>query len=179
MNAVVQNAVLAIIKTKSKVDNYMEKNGISRDRLTPAEIEEFKAILWAKRNEILGNVTTMEFEALRRDSSDLSNMPTHMADMGTDNYEIDNILGLMNSEMKILLEIDDALSRIENGTYGICEINGELIPKARLEAIPWARYCIKCAGLVEKGLFVAENSFDMGDEFFDESDSNYDDYDNN
>jgi RNA polymerase-binding protein DksA len=172
--------MLTIFKIKGV--NYevkMGKKETNRDRLTPAEIEEFKAMLWEKRNEILGNVSTMEFEALRRDSSGLSNMPTHMADMGTDNYEIDNILGLMDSEMKILVEIDDALSRIENGTYGICEINGEPIPKARLEAIPWARYCIKCAALVEKGLFVAENSFDMGDEFFDESDSSYDDYDNN
>jgi RNA polymerase-binding transcription factor DksA len=157
----------------------MRKNEANEGRLTSAEIEEFKAMLWEKRNEILGNVSTMEFEALRRDSSSLSNMPTHMADMGSDNYEIDNILGLMDSEIKILLEINDALSRIENGTYGICEINGELIPKARLEAIPWARCCITCASLVEKGLFVGENSFDMGDEFFDESSSNYDDYENN
>ena len=144
----------------------MKKKDTNRDRLTPAEIEEFKAILWEKRNEILGNVTTMEFEALRRDRSDLSNMPTHMADTGTNNYEIDNILGLMDSERKILIEIDIALSRIENGTYGICENDGEPIPNARLEAIPWARYCITCAGLIEKGLLVEESPFDKGKEFF-------------
>ena len=132
-------------------------------------------MLWAKRNEILGNVTSLELEALRRDGSDLSNMPAHMADNGTDNYEIDNILGLMDSERKILMEIDIALNRIENGTYGICEMNGETIPKARLKAIPWARYCITCAGLVEKGLLIKEKSFDMGDEFFDELNSGYDD----
>jgi len=153
----------------------MGKKETNRNRLTPAEIEKFKAMLWEKRNEILGNVSTMEFEALRRDSSGLSNMPTHMADMGTDNYEIDNILGLMDSERKILIEIDDALSRIENSTYGICEINGEPIPKARLEAIPWARYCIKCAALVEKGLLVEENHLDMGEEFFSEPIPDYDD----
>ncbi len=157
----------------------MEEKEIGKDGLTPVEIEEFKNMLWAKRNEILGNVTTMEFEALRRDSSGLSNMPTHMADLGTDNYEIDNILGLMDSERKILMEIDIALGRIENGTYGICEINGEPIPKARLEAIPWARYCITCAGLIEKGLIVKESSFDLGDEFFDESNSAYDDDEDN
>jgi DnaK suppressor protein len=176
----VQNAALTVIK--SKVIGYridMGKNDTNRDRLTPVEIEKFKAMLCAKRNEILGNVTSMEFEALRRDMSDLSNMPTHMADFGTDNYEIDNILGLMDSERKILMEIDDALGRIENGTYGICEINGEPIPKARLEAIPWARYCITCAGLIEKGLLVKENSLDMGDEFFDDSNSYYDDNEEN
>jgi len=147
----------------------MGKNNNNKNRLSPAEIKKFKAMLKAKRNEILGNVTTMEFEALRRDRNDLSTMPTHLADMGTDNYEIDNILGLMDSERKILIQIDIALSNIENGTYGICEMNGEMIPKARLEAIPWARYCIACAGLVEKGLLVKETSFDMGEEFFDES----------
>jgi RNA polymerase-binding protein DksA len=154
---------------------YMEKNNTNRDGLSSAEIEEFKNILWEKRNEILGNVTSMEFETFRRDRGDLSNMPTHMADFGTDSYEIDNILGLMDSERKILIEIDEALDRIENGTYGICEINGEPIPKARLEAIPWARYCIKCAGLIEKGLFVDEDSFDMDEEFFDNPMSDYDD----
>ena len=180
MNFVAQNTILKIIRPAAvNYEIYMEKKKIDRDGLTPAEIEEFKAMLWAKRNEILGNVTTMEFEALRRDSSGLSNMPTHMADLGTDNYEIDNILGLMDSERKILMEIDDALGRIENGTYGICEINGEPIPKARLEAIPWARYCITCAGLIEKGLLVKENSLDMGDEFFDDSNSYYDDNEEN
>jgi RNA polymerase-binding protein DksA len=145
----------------------MKKNNTNKDRLSSAEIEEFKNILWEKRNEILGNVTSMEFETLRRDRSDLSIMPTHMADIGTDNYEIDNILGLMDSERKILIEIDEALERIENGKYGICEVNGEPIPKARLEAIPWARYCINCADLLEKGLLVEEDSFDTDEEFFD------------
>ena len=153
----------------------MKKKDTDRDGLSPAQIEKFKAMLWEKRNEILGNVTSMEFEALRRDRSDLSNMPTHMADIGTNNNEIENILGLMDSERKILMEIDIALSRIENGTYGICEMNGEPIPKARLEAIPWARYCVACAGLIEKGLLVKEDSFDMGKEFFYESNSGYDD----
>ena len=155
----------------------MEKNNTNRNGLSSAEIEEFKTILWEKRNEILGNVTSMEFETFRRDRGDLSSMPTHMADIGTDSYEIDNILGLMNSERKILIEIDEALERIENGTYGICEINGEPIPKARLEAIPWARYCITCAGLIEKGLFLEDDSFDTGEDFFYES--NLDDDENN
>ena len=153
----------------------MEKKDTNKNRLSPAQIEEFKAMLWEKRNEILGNVTTMEFEALRRDRSDLSNMPTHMADFGTDNYEIDNILGLMDSERKILIEIDFALNRIENGKYGICDIDGEPIPKVRLEAIPWARYCVACAGLVEKRLFVREDSRDIREDSFGELNSDYDD----
>ncbi|HUV62564.1 MAG TPA: TraR/DksA C4-type zinc finger protein [Sedimentisphaerales bacterium] len=117
----------------------------------------------AKRNEILGNVTSMESEALRRERSDLSNLPIHMADLGTDNYEIENIIGLMSSERKMLSEIDEALGRIAEGTYGICEGNGEPIPKLRLNAIPWARYCVPCATLLEKGILAKreDNGLDM------------------
>ena len=129
----------------------MAKKGTNGQKLTAAEIRKLTATLLAKRNEILGSVNEMTSEALRRDRTDLSNMPLHMADAGSDAYEIDNTLGLMDSERRILSEIDEALGRIENGSYGICEGAGERIPKKRLEAIPWARYCIQCAGLAEKG----------------------------
>ncbi len=119
--------------------------------MTAVEIRKLTVMLLEKRNEILGNVNEMESEALRRDRSDLSNMPLHMADAGSDNYEIDNTLGLMDSERRLLGEIDGALARIENRTYGTCEGAGERIPKKRLQAIPWARYCVKCAALAEKG----------------------------
>jgi len=153
----------------------MEKKDSNLNRLSPAELKKFEALLWAKRNEILGNVTSMEFEALRRERNDLSIMPTHLADMGTNNYEIDNILGLMDSERKILIQIDIALSNIADGTYGICEMNGEMIPKARLEAIPWARYCITCAGLIERGLIAKNNSFHIEEGLLDELNSDRDD----
>jgi RNA polymerase-binding transcription factor DksA len=147
----------------------MKKKEPSKDKLTAAEIREFQRMLLAKRNEILGNVTSMESEALKRDRSDLSNMPIHMADVGTDNYEIENIIGLMSSERKILVEIDDALRRIEEGKYGICEGNGEHIPKARLSAIPWARYCVACATLLEKGLLAEKEEETFDTSYFEES----------
>jgi RNA polymerase-binding transcription factor DksA len=126
---------------KNKITEINMKNKKLNDsKLTPTEIVEFKALLLTKRNEILGNVLSMEEESLRRQRSDLSNMPIHMADAGSDNYEIENTLGLMDSERKLLREIDEALDRIEEGTYGTCEGSGKLIPKARLEAIPWAKY---------------------------------------
>jgi len=130
----------------------MGKKEPKKSKLSAADIKKFEALLLAKRNELLGNVNSMESEALRRERSDLSNLPIHMADLGTDNYEIENIIGLMSSERKMLTEIDDALRRIEEGTYGICEGNGEPIPKPRLNAIPWARFCVPCAALLEKGL---------------------------
>ena len=147
----------------------MEKNETNRNKPTSAELKKFKAMLLAKQAEILGNVTSMETEALQRERSDLSNMPIHMADLGTDSYEIDNIIGLMDSERKILLEIDDALRRIDNGTYGICEGRGEPIPKERLKAIPWARYCVACATLIEKGLLAKKERQEFYGAFPEES----------
>ena len=135
----------------------MEKGRKNKTSLTPAEIEKFKALLLAKRSEILDNVTHMEDETLRKQRSDLSNMPIHLADAGSDTFELENTLGLVGSERKLLQEIDDALERIENNIYGICEGGTEHhIPKARLKAIPWARYCVKCASLSEKGLLAKE-----------------------
>jgi DnaK suppressor protein len=132
--------------------------------LTPDQINKFKALLLEKRREILGNVNFMEGESLRKDRTDLSSMPFHMADMGTDNYELENTVGLVDSERKILIEIEDALSRVEDGTYGVCQGHGGPIPRARLEAIPWARYCVDCAGLSEKGLIVEEESSSESDD---------------
>jgi|WetSurMetagenome_2_1015567.scaffolds.fasta_scaffold41490_2 DnaK suppressor protein len=118
--------------------------------LTPKELKQFKELLIEKRAELLGNVSYMEKDALKEDRSELSNMPIHMADMGTDSYEQEFTLELMDSERKIISEIDEALARIDNGTFGICEYNSEPIPRPRLEAIPWARYCVACAGIIEK-----------------------------
>lgn len=151
-----------------------DNNGI----LTAAEIKEFKALLLEKLEEILDNVVFMEEETLRKPRTDLSNMPIHMADVGTDSYEMENTLGLMDSERKLLAEIEEALARIENGTYGICEGNNEPIPKARLKAIPWARYCVACASLSEKGLLVREGSFDESDYDDQANEGQDDDFDN-
>ena len=127
-----------------------------KSHLTTADIERFKQMLLEKRREILVNVNEMEDEALKKSrldaAGDLSSMPIHMADIGTDNYEQEFALGLMDSERKLLREIDNALQRIEQGTYGICEGTGKQIPKARLEAQPWARYCVEYARMLEQGL---------------------------
>ena len=131
--------------------------------LKPAEIEEFKALLLEKRRELLSNVSYMEIDALREERSDLSTMPIHMADLGTDSYEQELTLELMDSERKVIADIDYALNRIEEGTYGICEIGGEPISKLRLGAIPWARFCVACAGLVERGVVKKEEFFNRYD----------------
>jgi RNA polymerase-binding protein DksA len=128
----------------------------SRRSLCAADRESFKKTLLLKRREIFQNVFDIEGEALKKSridaAGDLSSMPIHMADLGTDNYEQEFALDLMDSERKILHEIDEALQRVEEGTYGICEGTGQLIPKARLKAQPWARYCVEYARKVEEGL---------------------------
>lgn len=126
-----------------------------KSHLSSADIRQFKQMLLAKRAEILRNVSEIEEETLKKSrldaSGDLSSMPIHMADLGTDNYEQEFVLGLMDGERKLLREIDYALQRIEDGTYGICEGTGKPIPKARLKAQPWARYCVEYARMLEQG----------------------------
>jgi DnaK suppressor protein len=157
--------------------------------LSKAELKHFRELLIEKLKEIIGDVDHIESEALKRSrldaTGDLSSMPIHMADIGSDNYEQEFALGLMNSERKIVLEILAALKRIEEGTYGICEGTGEPVPKARLEGIPWARYCVQYAEMLEKGLVNEEDNWfeyvgeeDEEDETgFDEENEDDDDYD--
>ncbi len=147
-------------KLKFFVDNKicMSEQPKKKTKLTPAEIKKFQLLLMEKRNILLGNVSSMETDALHEQRSELSNTPIHMADLGTDSFEQEFTLELMDSERKLISEIDDALKRVENGTYGICEVGGEPIPKQRLYAIPWARCCIHCANLLEKGLLKKEES---------------------
>jgi DnaK suppressor protein len=122
--------------------------------LSPAEIEHFRALLLQRRQEILDSVAEIEDETLRKSrldaSGDLSSMPIHMADLGTDNYQQEFSLGLMDSERRLITEIDLALQRIDNGTFGICEGTGQPITRARLEAQPWARYSVEYARKLEQ-----------------------------
>ncbi|MCK4752454.1 MAG: TraR/DksA C4-type zinc finger protein [Planctomycetes bacterium] len=134
---------------------------VKKKQVATVDIEYFKQILLDKRREIVGDVNEIHDKALKKSrldaSGDLSSMPIHMADIGTDNYEQEFALGLMDSERKLLKEIDDALQRIESKTYGICEATNKPITKARLEAKPWARYCVEYVRMVEQGLTVEQD----------------------
>jgi RNA polymerase-binding transcription factor DksA len=119
---------------------------LPKTRLKPDELEFFKRLLLEKRRQLVGDVGHMEAGALNKNrtdaAGDLSMMPIHMADIGTDNYEQEFTIGLIENEQGILKEIDAALKRIKNESYGICEATRKSIPKARLKTIPWARYCV-------------------------------------
>ena len=114
------------------------------------QLEHYRQLLIEKMTEILGDVNAME-ETLFQGSGELSNMPMHLADMGTDNYEQEFNLGLVAEERKILFDIQQALARITDGSFGICEGLGIPIESNRLEAIPWTRYSLKYAQMVESG----------------------------
>lgn len=147
-------------RNKKKQLKKVDSTKIKKSNLTPKELEKYKEMLLEKRREILRSVYEMEDETLRKSrldaTGDLSSMPIHMADLGSDNYEQEFALGLMDSERKILREIDEALMRIEEGTYGICEGLNKQIPKSRLKAQPWARYSVEYAEMLEKGLIREE-----------------------
>jgi RNA polymerase-binding protein DksA len=117
------------------------------------DLEHFRELILAKRRELVGDMTSMEREALRSaNGTNLSNLPLHMADMGTDNYEQEFTLGLVEKERGLLRELNRALAKIQDGTYGICEGTAKPISQPRLEAQPWARFSIEHARMMERGL---------------------------
>lgn len=127
-------------------------------KLSPKDIAQFRELLLEKRAELAGDVMTLQNEALNKNrqdaAGDLSSMPIHMADLGSDNYEKEFTLGLIEGEREILRQIDAALSRIKDGTYGICEATGRPISKARLKARPWAKYCYEYVLAQESGRYA-------------------------
>jgi len=145
--------------------------------LSKAELRKFSELLLTKRRDLLGDLTGIEAEALRRDrsnvSSDLSTLPTHPADVGSDNYEQEFTLGLLESERSLLKEIDEALVRIDENTYGLCLGTGQPIGKPRLTARPWARYCIDYARQIEKGLVNPEEDERRNEEAQNDEDEDY------
>ncbi|MCS7091026.1 MAG: TraR/DksA C4-type zinc finger protein [Verrucomicrobiota bacterium] len=86
----------------------------------------------------------------RESAQELPSYSLHMADTGTDNFDRDFALSLLSSDQDALYEIEAALKRIEKNTYGICELTGKPIPKARLDAIPWTRYTVEAQAQLER-----------------------------
>ncbi len=118
-------------------------DNIAVNKLTPAELQEFETALLERRRILMGDFRALE-EAETRDTSSLSSLSTHLADMGTDSAESDVSLGRRASASSEIQDIDDALDRIRDGTFGLCESCEKPILKARLEAIPYARLCLAC-----------------------------------
>jgi RNA polymerase-binding transcription factor DksA len=94
---------------------------------------------------------TKQMNGLAEESAqELAGYSLHMADSGTDNFDRDFALSLLSSDQDAVYEIEEALKRIEKKTYGVCELTGKTIPKARLEAIPWTRFTVEAQAQLER-----------------------------
>jgi DnaK suppressor protein len=113
------------------------------------ELKVYRERLLSLRARLRGDVNQLADAALKKNGNDgggsLSSMPIHMADIGSDNFEQEFTLTLMQSEESTLAAIELALEKIEDATYGICEECEVKIPKTRLNAIPYTTVCVKCA----------------------------------
>jgi RNA polymerase-binding transcription factor DksA len=86
----------------------------------------------------------------KESAEEMSNYSLHMADSGTDNFDRDFALSLLSSDQDAIYEIEEALKRIERGTYGVCELTGKPIPTPRLDAIPWTRFTVEAQSQLER-----------------------------
>ena len=129
---------------------------IFRDNHKPRRLDSFtkgqKEKLLQLRDAMVDSMAGVAQDTLRSraEGSEASAFGMHQADAGSDAYDRDFALSLLSQEQDALYEIDQALKRIELGTYGVCEMSGKQIPRARLEAIPFARFTVECQSQLEK-----------------------------
>jgi len=111
-----------------------------------AEWQKFYNHLLELREQLLRQMNGLAKES----AQEMAGYSLHMADSGTDNFDRDFALSLLSSDQDAIYEIEEALKRIEKHTYGICELTGKAIPRARLEAIPWTRFTVTAQAQLEK-----------------------------
>ena len=110
------------------------------------EWEKFYRNLLELRERLIDQMSGLAKES----AEEITSYSLHMADSGTDNFDRDFALSLLSSDQDALYEIEEALRRLEKGVYGVCELSGKPIPKARLEAIPWTRFTVESQSQLEK-----------------------------
>ena len=117
--------------------------------MTKPDLKTFQDTLLTLQARLTGDVSHLANEALRSGgggaAGNLSNAPLHPADLATDNFEQEFTLSLLQNQEQVLKEITEALARIKGGTYGNCEECQAVIPKARLQAVPYTPHCVACA----------------------------------
>jgi DnaK suppressor protein len=143
---------LAKKKRRSKANaiaNEVKKVISLKTKLTAKQLRGYRDKLLTYRAQLLVDLGALEKEALDI-NADISHMPIHMADVGSDAYDQDLKLGMAASERKRIRDIEDALVRIKKKTYGVCHLTGSVIPEARLCAKPWAKYTRESAEKMER-----------------------------
>jgi RNA polymerase-binding transcription factor DksA len=125
----------------------LKKNGVlvEAKRIKP-EWQKFYTNLLELREQLCAQMNGLAKES----AQEMPGYSLHMADSGTDNFDRDFALSLLSSDQDAVYEIEEALKRIERKTYGVCELTGKQIPKARLEAIPWTRFTVEAQAQLEK-----------------------------
>ncbi len=121
--------------------------------MTKSELAKYKKLLIKVREAINGDINHIAKENLksqRESSGDLSGYSFHMADMASDSYDRELSLNIAGGEQEIIYEIDDALKRMGEGKFGLCLSCDKKIPQKRLNAVPYAKYCIQCKSKEEK-----------------------------
>lgn len=135
--------------------------------LTKKEIASFREVLLDKREALLGQVKNLAADAASStESTENSKAPQDEAENASDVYEQDFAFITMESEEELLHKVESALRRIREGSYGTCDECSTSIPKARLEALPFADLCVKCQELEEQGLLARDDdeAFDADDD---------------
>jgi len=115
--------------------------------LTKVQLKQFRQLLITERAKFASEIKSIAKEASkspREASGDLSAYTVHMADMAADTYERELSMNIVSSEQEVLYQIDDALKRMDEGTFGICQQCNAAITMSRLRAVPYASLCIKC-----------------------------------
>jgi len=107
---------------------------------------EFYNNLMALREQLIAQMNGLAKES----AQEMAGYSLHMADSGTDNFDRDFALSLLSADQDSVYEIEEALKRIERKTYGVCELTGKTIPRARLEAIPWTRFTVESQAQLER-----------------------------
>jgi len=125
-----------------------------KKKFNKKELNEFKKIILKRKEEILEGIKHISEDTLKKSqkdaAGDISGYTYHMADVATDTYDREFSLGLASNGREVLYELDDALKKIEEGSFGICETCHSLITRTRLKAVPYARLCVKCQERKEK-----------------------------
>lgn len=123
--------------------------------LNKRELKKFEKILLELRLRLQGDIRFLTTDNLHRagreTGADLSGSAQHSADHGTDNFDREFALSLASTEQDVLYEVDEALMRIDDGGYGVCEMSGVQIERARLEVIPYTRYSVQAQSKMEQG----------------------------
>lgn len=136
------------VKNMKKAKTVSKSKAVKIKKMPKAELSKYKKLLLKERERLVGGIAhitenTLK-KSLREASGDLSGYSYHMADTASDDYDRDFSLGRATEDQNILYRVDEAMKKIDDGSYGLCSVCGKPIPKKRLGALPYAETCIKC-----------------------------------